>query len=207
MIKYAIDGRTLLSFIAEDYELIGIKNKIHIKKILLELERFYPTSKRENFGSLYVLRREKIRKHKIFDDACIKIQRAFRGYMGRKYVVAYKEKSHRIGIEQERMAKVAESGVWWSARAEVFQSIRVTGDHGVTGKSFGRRCDHLSVRGYGRYEDGRWIAVAGVVQDGNPTRKLTEKLAISGYDARRQRKFLHDVKRVTKSIQPAPPSS
>jgi hypothetical protein len=76
-------------------------------------------------------------------------------------------------------------------------------------KSFGRKADHLSVKGWGKYDHGgQWSGfnadhvdrnddnggdkVFTVIDDltHNPTRLLTDKLRASGYDQRRLENFL-----------------
>lgn len=57
-------------------------------------------------------------------------------------------------------------------------------------KEFGRKRDHMSGKGWGRYDDGQWVPLAVPdYRDGNPTKKFTEKLRQSFYDARRLVEF------------------
>ena len=191
--KYNIDGRTIIGFNRKDFEFVGISNRVHIKKILLELEKIYPSSMRENYGFLFLMRRERIRKHRTFEDATITIQRAYRGYLGRKYVLVYKEKKRLDELEAQRQQKVKESGTWWSSRnvsQSVIEQLMSPNKEKRNRKTFGRFRDHLSVQGYGRWEGGEFKIVEGVMQDDNPSRRLTEKLVSSGYEARRKKQFL-----------------
>lgn len=182
VLMYGLDGCTLLALEFEDYALIGIENRVQIKKILLELERIYPIEKRDLIGPEYLLRREKIRKFKQYERACLEIQRVFRGYVGRKYL-KYLKACRDIQVRLDIRAKeVAQSATWWSEYKE--QSNKVMKDV----KLFGRLCDHQSVRGFGRWHQGEWKASAAEVEV-NPGKKFTEKLARSGLDYRLQQKF------------------
>lgn len=66
-------------------------------------------------------------------------------------------------------------------------------------KSFGRKRDHLSTRGWGRRgPNSEWIDMSKIaanaeqasLTESHPTRVFTEKLKISGYDKRRYQKFM-----------------
>ena len=57
-------------------------------------------------------------------------------------------------------------------------------------KQFGRKRDHLSGFGWGRYHNGIFKPVENEnFQDGHPTMKFTEKLRRSFYDAKRLEEF------------------
>ena len=57
-------------------------------------------------------------------------------------------------------------------------------------KQFGRKRDHLSGFGWGRYHNGIFKPVENEnFQDGHPTKKFTEKLRQSFYDAKRLEEF------------------
>ena len=74
------------------------------------------------------------------------------------------------------------SSTWWLERTVPYELPPV--------KLFGRKRDHLSGAGWGRWDGGKFKALPiPNFQDGNPTKKLTEKLNLSGYDARRLRVF------------------
>ena len=78
--------------------------------------------------------------------------------------------------------KLASSKTWWIQREIEFKLPPV--------KQFGRKRDHLSGLGWGRYHNGVFKPLQiENYQDGNPTKKFTEKLRQSFYDAKRLEEF------------------
>lgn len=196
VLMYGLDGSTLLALEYDDYALIGVDNRVQIKKIILELEQIYPPSTRDRIDPEYILRREKIRKFKQYEHACQEIQRVFRGYLGRKYIVYLKACREIQAREDIRSKEVEQSATWWSEyKGDSYKAIR--GDT----KLFGRLRDHQSVRGYGRWQNGDWTNSTAMMET-NPGRMMTEKLAKSGLDYRLQQKFFMK----NKPVPPPPPA-
>lgn len=186
--KYGIDGRTLLVFEMEDFLTLGITHTIHVKKILLALEEIYPSRTRDLAGAAFLVRRDKIRKHGLYEEACTHIQRAYRGHLARRRTENLKLVT-RLLIEESKMkAAVAATSVWWTDRLSEVKESKAS----ERGKTFGRFSDHLTVRGWGHFEDGEWVPGKGSEHDGNPTRAITEWLNKNGYNDRRLRQFNED---------------
>eukprot|EP01041_Mallomonas_annulata_P002585 gene2585-5057_t len=187
VLKYGIDGSTLLVLEPEDYLIIGVESTIHVKKIMLALEQIYPSKARDLIGVPYYIRREKIRKHGMFEAASTCIQRHYRGYLGRKHALYVRETVRLVVKSKVRTDMITAGSEWYT------DQIRKLGSNAnlpVKRKVFGRYREHLSVQGYGSFKEEGWVAATDTVSDDNPTRKMTERLARSGYDDRRLRLFV-----------------
>lgn len=116
---YGIDGRALLLLDDEDFDNLDITNKIHRIKIKVEIKKRYPHEFKERVSEEMTMRREAIRKYKLFTMASNHIQAVFRGYLARKAVWLKKELI-RVAQFQEAMAKEVDySGIWWTKREEI----------------------------------------------------------------------------------------
>ncbi len=117
--EYGIDGKALLLIDDEDFENLDIINKIHRKKIKAEVFKRYPFEFKERASEEQALRREAIRKLKLFTMASIAIQSAFRGYLARKEVWLRKEMVRLAAFNAELQKEVTTSGIWWTNREDV----------------------------------------------------------------------------------------
>ena len=119
LFNYNVDGRALLLMDDEDFDNVDIFNKIHRKKIRVEVKKRYPHEFKERMSEEASLRREAIRKFKLFTLTAQLIQAVFRGYLARKDVWLKKEMI-RLGIfEAEVEKEVAQSAIWWTYRDDI----------------------------------------------------------------------------------------
>lgn len=81
---YYVDGYTFVLLDYEDYENMDILNRVHIRKIQVEIAKIFDVSTMTSgLGELHQLRRERIRKAKMFAAGATLIQAVFRGYRAR----------------------------------------------------------------------------------------------------------------------------
>lgn len=177
--KFNIDGQLLLFFDVDDFADIGIRNRIHIRRIKVELDKLYPESKREAISAIFKMKREKMRRFKELEAAAVDIQRLYRGYCARverRYLTEIKRITRQQFLQHERDNKV---GVWWLQQHVPLAPTSL--------KDFGRKRDHFTVKGWGRWVDNEWkgLNCDDEYLRSNITRKLTENLEKSGYDRRR----------------------
>jgi hypothetical protein len=116
LIKYHVDGRTLLLLDTGDYPSINITTRLHIRKIQVEIDKRYPPWLREDITSIHLIRREKLRRQGELEAAAIEIQRVYRGHLGRidaKNVLEVK----RVLALKKNYDQGAERGKkWWLER-------------------------------------------------------------------------------------------
>ena len=179
MKKFNIDGQLLLFFDVDDFADIGIRNRIHVRKIQIELEKIYPENRREAISAIFKVKREKMRRFKQLEGAAVDIQRVYRGHCARterRYLSEIKRITQQQRLQHERDTKV---GVWW-LQQEVPKAPSPL-------KDFGRKRDYFTVKGWGRWVENDWQSLncSDEYLDSNITRKLTEDLEKSGYDRRR----------------------
>lgn len=217
-IDYGVDGKTLLMLGKEDYDNMNVTNRVDVRKIEVELMKIYPYEKKLRVTEDIFLRRERVKKMKLFNASALKIQRCFRGHLARDDVKLSKEVTRmRLRLKQQDEETLL-SGIWYTDRQDI-PSKRYIGDHILSDeanfdqwkviltpedlklppipvKSFGRKRDHLSTKGWGRRgPQDEWIDLSVVrkglppVNEAHPTRIFTEKLSVSGYDRRRYQKF------------------
>jgi hypothetical protein len=116
---YGIDGKALLLLEDEDFDNLNITNKIHRTKVRVELKKRYPYEFRERVSEEMTLRREAIRKFKLFSMASNHIQAVFRGYLARKTVWLMQELVRLEHYEREMNKEIEHSGTWWTDRHEI----------------------------------------------------------------------------------------
>jgi len=119
LFEYGINGRTLVQLDQEDFDNLNIFNKVHIRKIQVEVAKRFTVVKRERISEEHAFRREKIRKIKIFTAASLAIQVSFRMYLARKELKMRKELKRLRLFEAEVKAEVARMGVWWANREDI----------------------------------------------------------------------------------------
>jgi hypothetical protein len=142
----------------EDYDNIGITNRVHIRKIRVEMDRIYHHNPQQKIQmSLHhQQRRETIRKQKKFHYSAIKIQTQFRRFAAQKELILQRELSRLHEIEIIRQRKIDDTAIWWTnhkmlpSRKQIFPLIGSNGIKLPPIKTFGRYRDHLSHRGWTR---------------------------------------------------------
>ena len=118
---FKIDGKTLLFLDDDDFQFINIFNKLHIKKIAVEIHRRYPMSqarkeKAKALKSEYLLRRKALERTQYFIRMAQRIQRNFRAYLQRKEA-RLQEELWRLQEQQKRtLEETEQTSEWWLER-------------------------------------------------------------------------------------------
>lgn len=203
-----MDGNALVLLDDEDYENMGVTNRIAIRKIRVEIDRIYRPVRPVVMSEEHEARREKIRRHKMFMAAALKIQRQFRRYRAQKEAQMIREINRLKRAEQRLNKRIEATNIWWTENEKM--QVKKPGEAALissTGvklpplKTFGRRRDYLSYKGWGRRGNdlkGTWLPSLAAVLDKNfmgdthPTLIFSEKLRVKGYDEKRLKKFLDD---------------
>ena len=204
MLEYGVDGSSALMLDDEDFTNMNIMSKVHRRKIYVELRRVYKTDGTKlTMSDMHAIKRERIRKARIYKESATFIQRIYRGYVARVDRWNRAEvKRVRIAEDKRQQATIA-SAAWWLESEELNKPASANLPLPPVKdplKAFGRRRDHKSSRGWGRWGlGGEWIPLenndeneesennlyATKFTDSNPTRLYTERLRNSGYDAKR----------------------
>lgn len=118
---FKIDGKTLLLLDDDDFQFINIYNKLHIKKIAIEIERRYPMSQERKqkvsaLKSEYRLRRQALERTQFYIRMAKRIQRNFRLYLQRKES-RLQEELCRIREHQAKALRETQlDSEWWLER-------------------------------------------------------------------------------------------
>lgn len=196
-----------------------ITNKVHIRKIEVEIAKLYKNDKSKiHMSDSHEVRREKIRRTKLYNESVLKIQMAFRRFRARKELRLRRDVKRINQFEKDQRDATKLLGTWWTDRHEIPSKTLLAYDEEIIPgqmadvakkivppkevqellklpplKTFGRKRDHLSCEGWGRRDgNGNWVALPQIVQDlgdYNPTRGFTTKLATKGYDRSRLDQF------------------
>lgn len=159
MRSYHVDGNALVLLDDEDFANLGITSRLHIKKIRVEVERLFDKQKQRKvrMSADHEVRREKIRKQKMFHTAAVKIQAQFRRYAAQKELAMLREMQRLRVLEDFRQMRIQEGATWWSDKASLpSKKLAVLPSIGSNGvklppiKAFGRNRDHQSHRGWAR---------------------------------------------------------
>jgi hypothetical protein len=203
---YEVDGNALVLLDEEDYENLKIINRVHIRKIEVEIQRIFRPVRPVIISEEHAARRELIRRHKMFNAAAIKIQAQFRRFRAQRELKMLREIERLKRYERRLQKKIAATNTWWTNYDQI--KYKKSGEPSMfssTGvklppiKTFGRRKDYLSHRGWGKRGNdlkGSWqVSTAALLDkafngDSHPSSIYSEKLHISGYDERRLQKFL-----------------
>lgn len=113
LIKYRVDGRTLLLLDTGDYPSININTRLHIRRIQVEIDKRWPPWKREEINSIHMVRREKLKRQGELEAAAKEIQRVFRGHIGRKDVKNLHEVRRVLALKKSYHANLEKGKVWW----------------------------------------------------------------------------------------------
>jgi hypothetical protein len=204
--NYNVDGKTLILLDEEDYENLNITNRVHIRKIRVEIDRIYKrTGPALQISEDHAVRREKIRRQKMFNAAAIMAQKHFRIFSARRRVGLIRE-IRRIQMEEEaQRLRINNSNIWY-ADSPALPSLDPEIAAGWTMKdgvrlppikTFGRSRDFLSHRGWGRKGNSlqrEWAPTAAATHknfdgDFHATKVYVDKLHINGYDEKRMELF------------------
>jgi len=148
--SYEVDGYTFVLLDYEDYENMDIFNRVHIRKIQVEIAKIYKMDGTgSNLREAHQARREKIRKSKMFAAGAVLIQAVYRGHRARKEIRLVREIDRVQMMEKRREQLVIERGSWWLDR-----ELPV---HFPPIKNYGRKRDHLTTEGWGHFEDGKFV--------------------------------------------------
>ena len=96
----------------EDFDNMEIWNRIHRKKIFFEMQRIFTLKDRASLVQEHELRREGIRKNKLFNASALTLQRCYRGSAARN-AVWFKKEVNRVNIEAKKMREATISTSGW----------------------------------------------------------------------------------------------
>lgn len=116
LVKYRVDGRTLLLLDTCDYPSININTRLHIRRIQVEIDKRWPPWKREEINSIHLIRREKLKRQGELEAAAIEIQRVYRGHLGRKDAKNEQEVRRVLAIKKNYDSHVDKAKIWWLER-------------------------------------------------------------------------------------------
>ena len=114
--NYGVDGNILLKLTDDDFENLNINNKIHRKKILVELERICPLADRtdvEDVDDLHI-RRERMKNLKRRTYAVCVIQRIYRRFAGKMFIQRLKLKVNLNYRKQLLQHNITVNDGWWT---------------------------------------------------------------------------------------------
>jgi len=147
MVDYGVDGGSVLMLDAEDYDNMGITSRIHRRKIEVELARIYvPKGNEVTMSTDHAVKREKIKKARIYKESATLIQRVYRGYLARVERYNRTEVNRVNDNERKRVEATMKSASWWLESNPSYRLPPV--------KEFGRRRDHYGALGWGHFEPG-----------------------------------------------------
>jgi len=196
---FKVDGRTLLLLDTQDYANINITDKIHIRKIQVEIDRLWPPWKRESINSLHLIRRAKLKRQGELEAAVLTIQRVYRGHLGRIDAQNAREVIRVLAEKRMFNREIEDSAVWWLQTVATQNHETYKPPRQPVGtvapppeyklpplKTFGRKRTHLSCDGWGRFDsrDG-WQPMREDFNDQHITNQFTQRLQRTGYDRRR----------------------
>ena len=129
---------------------MDILNRVHIRKIQVEIAKIFDVKTlKSGLGELHQMRRERIRKAKMFAAGATLVQAVFRGYRARKDMELTKEIARVNATVARREQLVLDRGSWWMDR--------VLPVHLPPVKNYGRKKVHLSCRGWGNWDGNEYI--------------------------------------------------
>jgi len=205
--NYNVDGKALILLDEEDYENLYVTNRVHIRKIQVEVTRIYkPSGPALHMSTDHAARREKIRRQKMYHAAAVMAQKHFRMFSAKCRVAVLRE-VRRIQEEEERTRKrILNSNLWYTDNEDL--PVRKTevalgwvekeGLKLPPIKNFGRNRDYLSHQGWGRKGNGLkkdWLPAQAAVLDkkfegdSHFSKVYIDKLHINGYDEKRMHLF------------------
>jgi hypothetical protein len=203
--SYEVDGKALVLLDGEDYENLQITNRVHIRKIQVEIDKIWrSTVRHEVMSQAHAERRERIRRQKMFHAAAVLIQKNFRMYCAKNEVFMRRELRRIKQAELERLRLIASRNKWYTELDDLPAKKQTSGYVEKDGlrlppiKNFGRHQDYLSVVGWGRRGDGtkgEWKPTPLAVADKNflgdtaLSSIFTDKLHVKGYDSKRLKRF------------------
>ena len=193
---YGTDGRALVLLDGEDFDNLEVWNKVHRRKILMEIHRECPVYKKENMSEAHAIRREKIRKMKLMIYSALKVQMAFRQYLARKELSLRKEMKRLVIASAAAEDELKRLSVWYAERDDIpSKKIAAINPYIETKskeaddpndkmaylklppiKSYGRNKVHLSAQGWGYYDrTGQWVSLEPDISKLNPSQQIIRK--------------------------------
>jgi hypothetical protein len=193
---YGVDGRVLCLLDKEDYDNMKIFNKVHIRKIKVELAKIFMPKDKIYKSDMHEYRRETIKRIKAQEAAAIIIQKYFRRFAARKEVKL------RLGLllTQKNLEAMESAllamGAWYTDREDIPSKqlvLRDTDDDVMASgnakkttadflqnirfppiKTFGKRQDYLSTSGWGRRQpNGSWLPLLAAAPANTKTKPFT----------------------------------
>lgn len=206
--RYEVNGQALILLDGEDYDNMQIVNRVHIRKIEVEVRKLYKAEgKSAIMSEAHAERREIIRRQKMFNAAATLIQKHFRIFIAKNTAKLRRELLRLKEAERLSNLKIQATNKWYT-ELEDLPSNNLSGSGWTETKGgvklppikqFGRHQDYLGVNGWGRRGDGpkgEWMPTPASVLDKDflgdtsMSRVFTDKLHIKGYDGKRLREFL-----------------
>lgn len=185
VLRFAIDGRALLELEEDDFKYVDVLNGVHVRKILVEVERRYPmTAARLKQMSTRGatenrLRKQALERHNFEIRMIVKLQRNFRLYLQRKALAYQRELSAIRSSEATFVSQVESSGVWWLQRKSALPLERKR--FISYQKELLRRNTRkpLPPGGWGRLDEDEWVSADNASVSINQL--MLQKLVDSGY--------------------------
>jgi len=164
-----VDGLLLLTFEWEDYVYLGVKQSMHIKQIMLALQRrgWYATHIDHPRD---LQRRDRLRRHHNIDAAARLLQRKFR----QRYARALTKRFHEIMRVQKQKDEAEAQRIagrnWWPERVRDYSGI-------VNVKNnYGKRKILMGTNGWGSYVGENFTPAHPEYTDAHVSRWYTQKL-------------------------------
>lgn len=106
----------LLKLDEEDFDNLNVTSSIHMKKIVVELDRLFPLRDRVELeeDEHHYIKRERMRNEKRKDYAACMIQKAFREFQGRRSIEKFKMVIRVTNSCQALAGRVVASNGWWT---------------------------------------------------------------------------------------------
>ena len=119
--NFNIDGNTLLMLDEDDYQFINIYNKLHIKKIMIEVNRRHPINalgkqKSKLLKSEFAQRRQALERTQYYLRMVRRIQKNFRLFLRRKELKLQEELSRILENQSKSLKDTEQSAEWWLER-------------------------------------------------------------------------------------------
>ena len=205
--NYSVNGKALILLDEEDYENLYVLNRVHIRKIQVEIKRIYKaTGPALHISDDHAARREKIRRQKMYHAAAIMAQKHFRMFSAKCRVAVLREVQRIRQEEESTRIKILNSNIWYTDNEDLpvrktevaLGFVEKDGLKLPPIKTFGRSRDFLSHQGWGRRGNTlskEWTPTAAAVMDKNFvgdshfSKIYIDKLHINGYDEKRMEIF------------------
>ena len=152
---FGVDGAMMAILEEEDYFNLGVTNRIHMLKIIYALESLNPVEKRPRPAPIDKHRVNKIRLHRRYEKASLILQCWWRQQLSKIEVLRRIDQIRVAGIEEEVKMEVKKSMIWWHERDGALDNN--PNNMLFAPKTWGRRPDYLSARGWGHWDGEEWV--------------------------------------------------